>query len=60
MHLLHLLCEPQEVVDLGKGELPRLVEGAIEVLPEETGPVVTGDYSVWIEHGHHIKKILVA
>lgn len=60
VHFLHFLCEPQEMVDLREGELARLVEGAIEILAEEAGPVVAGNHTVWVEHGHDIKEILVA
>lgn len=60
MDLLDFLCEPQEMVDLREGEPSRLIEGAIEILAKEAGPVVACNYSVWVEHGHHIKEILVA
>ena len=52
--------KPQQLKHLRKGEPSRLIEGAVEILAKQAGPVVSSDDTIRVEHGHYIKDIFAA
>jgi hypothetical protein len=50
--------ELYQEVGLWEGEFARLVEGAVQILPEKTGPIVASYHSVGVQHRQHIEDVV--
>ena len=60
MSFFEMFSKAQQLKHLRKGEPSRLVEGAVEILAKQAGPVVSSDNTVRVEHGHYIEDIFAA
>ena len=60
MSFFEMFSKAQQLKHLRKGEPSRLIEGAVEILAKQAGPVVSSDDTIRVEHGHYIKDIFAA
>ena len=52
-----LFCKFHQVESLRKGIFSRLIECSVEILSEQTGPVVSCNHPVRVQHRHYVEYI---